>query len=676
MPLVADYIEQNKDHLVQAFAEEVGKLPAAQGLSYYETVDTLYEYLESLARISRAGRRQAKINTAQRLEETHIGLRLRIGYRQEEATGEYALIGRLLAQLWDGKPAAEQPEPDDIRLLGEELQAAMETAVAVFSGYSAEERQAEKRYLRRLDTLSLDLLGGATSNVLLASHYVQPLLEVVLEAMDADGGAIFLADDAGQQLLPAALVGVTGEPAAIPLSKSSFLARVASSDEPVYLVDARRADGSLGGSGLRSLLGLRLQPGSVLLGVIYLGMRQVRLFEPRQKRYFEMLADALSRIIERITLVEASRQAQQRMQLVLDSTAEGIYGIDRDGRCTFANRACLRLLGYGRAEDLLGQPMHALIHHTRPDGTPFPAEECPLMAVVSGSNVVELDGDLIWRADGSSFYADQRAAQVQQDGQAIAAVVSFSDVTSRLKTAAEREVLLANAQRAVSAREEIVRIVSHDLRSPVSSILMAAALVLRDVALDSRGRRISRNAGLIQYSATRMHRLIDDLTDFGGIEAGVLALKLARSDASAIAREAADSFRDMAQENGLTFRESVPDRLPAIRCDRHRLLQVLENLLANAVKATCEGGEVRLVAEAQPDAVCFSVADTGPGLVADELPHLFDRYWRSRQAGYGGTGLGLAIAKGIVEAHGGRIWAESVLGQGSVFRFTIPLAVD
>ncbi|WP_181919250.1 cell wall metabolism sensor histidine kinase WalK [Alkalilimnicola ehrlichii] len=114
--------------------------------------------------------------------------------------------------------------------------------------------------------------------------------------------------------------------------------------------------------------------------------------------------------------------------------------------------------------------------------------------------------------------------------------------------------------------------------------------------------------------------------------------------------------------------------MPAVLCDRDRLLQILGNLLSNAVKITGEGGRVSVTAQRQTTAVRFSVSDTGPGIAPDEIPRLFDRYWRGRRASYQGTGLGLAIAKGLVEAHNGHIWVESRLGEGSTFCFSIPAA--
>lgn len=680
MPKVADYIEKNREQIVQRYAEEVSKIPSARGTTFAEKIDTLPEFLETLAAISRAGKPDDAQQVALRMEETHLSLRLRLGYRLDEAIEEYVALSRIIAELWAQRPLAEQPEPQDVQLLTDQLQLMMDRAVEMFSGYSADEYQAEKRYLRRLDALSTQLLTDVPSADAVRTR-LSPLLEVVQEAMQAGGTALFLVDESGQRLLPAGTSGLAAEPdEPVRLDQPSFLAQVAEADVPLYLSDASNADHMVSqplcASGLRSLLGLRLYPHGKLLGVLYVGMDHVRLFEPRAKRYLQTLVGYLSGIVERTILTTQAQQARKRLQLLLDSVGEGIYGVDAEGRCTFANPACVKLLGYRSSDELIGKSMHHLIHHTKPNGKPYPIEECPLLSTARRGEPYHAEEELLWRADGTSFYADQRASPVYEEGRLMAAVITFTDVSARRQAEAEREALLAQSQRAVSGREEIVRIVSHDLRSPLAAILVASSLLMRDAAADEQGRRMRKQTALIQRSAERMHRLIDDLMDFGSIEAGALALKRAPHDPASLVREVAEEVREAAEDKGLTLEESLSSELPAVVCDRDRVLQVLANLLNNAIKVTQGGGTVTLAAQVQEDAVQFSVVDTGPGIAADELPHLFDRYWRGQSAGYKGAGLGLAIAKGIVEAHRGQIWAESELNVGSSFYFTIPRAED
>jgi signal transduction histidine kinase len=179
----------------------------------------------------------------------------------------------------------------------------------------------------------------------------------------------------------------------------------------------------------------------------------------------------------------------------------------------------------------------------------------------------------------------------------------------------------------------------------------------------------------MRRSADRANRLIRDLLDAARIEDGKLPIEPRRADPASLIRETVELLLPQAADKPLRLEVDAPDDLPAVCADRDRTLQVLTNLVGNAVKFTPAGG--RVVARAAADAsseVRFTITDTGPGLSADELSHLFDRYWQAKKTAKLGTGLGLVIAKGIVEAHGGRIWAESEPGRGSTFHFTLPAA--
>lgn len=241
---------------------------------------------------------------------------------------------------------------------------------------------------------------------------------------------------------------------------------------------------------------------------------------------------------------------------------------------------------------------------------------------------------------------------------------------------AEAERLAAEAQAAIRAREEVLAVVSHDLRNPLNAIVISTSSLLRLDSLDApdprRGARIRKSAEVIRRSAERMTRLLGDLIDFASVQAGRLSITRAPTTAREIVGAVAELFASIAHERELRLRTELPPSPLALECDCDRAIQALSNLVANAVKVTASGGEVVLSAAHGAGEVVFSVADTGPGISAEELPRIFDRYWRGRSAGYRGTGLGLAIARGIVEAHGGRIWAESTPGVGSRFFFALP----
>ena len=227
-------------------------------------------------------------------------------------------------------------------------------------------------------------------------------------------------------------------------------------------------------------------------------------------------------------------------------------------------------------------------------------------------------------------------------------------------------------QRAIQARDDVLGIVAHDLRNPLGTILMQTTLLRQHGALPDR--RSQKPADVIQRAATRMNRLIQDILDVTRIEAGGLSVEQTRVPARQVVADVVEAQKQLAASASIELRLDLAEDLPELCVDRDRLIQVFENLVGNAVKFTKPGGSITVGAAPRAGEVLLWVADTGSGIAGEHLPHLFDRFWQARPAGRRGAGLGLPIVKGIVEAHGGRIWVESTLGRGSTFFFTIPTA--
>jgi signal transduction histidine kinase len=233
--------------------------------------------------------------------------------------------------------------------------------------------------------------------------------------------------------------------------------------------------------------------------------------------------------------------------------------------------------------------------------------------------------------------------------------------------------LYRESRAAVQARDEVLSIVSHDLRNPVNTIMLSAGHMLElGDALDMGVAR--RHLVIVKRQAEQMNRMIQDLLDVARIEAGRLPLSEHREDPARLVRDACESLTELASQNGIRLESDASAELPAVCADRDRVLQVFGNLIGNALRFTEPGGIVRVSAAEGDGVVEFAVSDSGAGIAAEDLPHLFERFYQARSAEPGGAGLGLAIVKGIVETHGGRVAAESTLGAGSTFRFTIPLA--
>jgi signal transduction histidine kinase len=240
------------------------------------------------------------------------------------------------------------------------------------------------------------------------------------------------------------------------------------------------------------------------------------------------------------------------------------------------------------------------------------------------------------------------------------------------RTAASERAARAEAEAAVATREELLAIVSHDLRNPLGVIVTSASFLQRTSLEGDQGERVHKSAQTILRSADRMNRLIADLLDLAQIQAGQLAVEQKPQDVEELLREGVEMLRPLAARKDLKLNAMTAGNLP-VHCDRERVLQILSNLVGNAIKFTPDGGSIFIEAQATGREARFSVRDTGEGISEEELPRIFDRFWQAQKTNRTGIGLGLSIAKGLVEAHGGHLWVESKLGIGTTFFFTLPL---
>ncbi len=243
-------------------------------------------------------------------------------------------------------------------------------------------------------------------------------------------------------------------------------------------------------------------------------------------------------------------------------------------------------------------------------------------------------------------------------------------LAERAALAIENGRLYREAVHATQMRDEVLGVVAHDLRNPVASILMRCQLAQRAIEEGGTQAEFTR----IERSAKRMNRLIRDLLDISTIEAGHLGLERSRVSAARLVSEAVETQRLLVESASLRVALEVTSELPDVWGDPHRLQQVLENLIGNAIKFTAPGGYIAVGASPADGEVRFWVSDTGCGIPPEALAHVFERFWQARRGDRKGAGLGLPITRGIVEAHGGRIWVESTPGHGSTFFFTIPQA--
>ena len=252
-------------------------------------------------------------------------------------------------------------------------------------------------------------------------------------------------------------------------------------------------------------------------------------------------------------------------------------------------------------------------------------------------------------------------------------VALAADLARRSAVALENARLYQEAQRATQARDDVLALVSHDLRSPLGTVQMSASFLLEMLETPGATPPLQQQLKIIQRAVTRADRLIGDLLDVSRIDSGSLEVKHSPIEASLLLTETVEEHRPIAQEKGVTLTCEWVGPKTTVSGDRDRISQLFSNLIGNALKFTPADGVVSVTGTVGPKLVSFSIRDSGPGIPTDHLPHLFDRFWQANRATRSGAGLGLSIAKGIAEAHGGTLVAESIEGEGARFTFTIPI---
>jgi signal transduction histidine kinase len=248
-------------------------------------------------------------------------------------------------------------------------------------------------------------------------------------------------------------------------------------------------------------------------------------------------------------------------------------------------------------------------------------------------------------------------------------VVEFTE-----KSAQQVGAALAQAEAATAAREEVLAIVSHDLKNPLNVVYVNVHLLLQELDtqdLNLKRSRIRKKLEGIRRASERMNQLVSDMLDLARLAAGEVSLRLESTTSRQLMQEASDLASTLAEQRSIRIISEFGPDLP-VRCDRDRILQVLQNLLDNAIKFSPVGGAVTLRSQCDAESCTFEVTDTGNGIPEEHLPLLFQNYWQAPDTAALGNGLGLSIAKSIVDLHGGRIWVESRLGSGSTFFFELP----
>ncbi len=396
--------------------------------------------------------------------------------------------------------------------------------------------------------------------------------------------------------------------------------------------------------------------------------------EDLERRVDERTVELEQEVADRQRAQEALHESEGRIRLLLDSTAEAIFGIDREGKCTFCNPATLRLLGHEKVEALLGRFMHEVMHHSHADGTPYPVAECSIANSLRLGEGIHSDDEIFWRADGTNFPAEYWAYPIRKEGEAVGAVVTFLDITGRKRGQAALLEAKEAAEAGSRAKSEFLANMSHEIRTPMNGIIRMTELAL-DTPLTAEQRDY---LSLVKSSADSLLHVINDILDFSKIEAGKLELEKTEFDIRDLLRDTLKTMAFRASKKNLELSVHVSPNVPrSVLGDPTRLRQLIVNLVANAIKFT-EAGSI--VVDAGLDASAGSeirmhifVSDTGMGIPPEKQEIIFESFAQadgSTTRRFGGTGLGLTISRQLVELMGGRMWVESEVGKGSTFHFT------
>ena len=470
---------------------------------------------------------------------------------------------------------------------------------------------------------------------------------------------------------------------------------------------------------LTSLLGVPLHFGEQRLGTLYVAnKRGVAEFTLEDQHCLEMFAERVSHAIQLARLNEDQLRDRERLQLLSDtsralaSTLDPIETLTRVARSavpqvadwvvlhrwegdalTFAcaaHREPEQLARLERFHRGFEPPLHgatgllAQVANTRAPvlltdpGRDHPVEgidDAPYREVLEGLEVGSCLGVPVMigqRLLGTIFFHYRRGGRAYEPRD----VSLAQELAFRTALALDNARLYQEAQAAVRSRDNVMAIVSHDLRNPLNAIALNLSLLTRPWNDEREGgdrRRGRSQLESIKRSVQRVGRITEDLLAASTIQAGHFAVRASAESLEVLLADLTQALEPMAAEQGTTLEATFPEGLPPVRCDRDRVLQVFGNLCGNALHVTPRGGFIRVTAKRDGGFVCFRVSDTGPGLPASQLSSVFDRYWQAEPGSSSGVGLGLYIVKGIVEAHGGQVWAESPAGEGASFYFTLPV---
>ena len=511
---------------------------------------------------------------------------------------------------------------------------------------ATDKRLRQREFLLRISRALAEQLDPA--------YVLNLVIEVAVDLLAGTSGLIGLRDDDGTLHVRAAS-RLPGE------FWSAFAPLLAIA--PGDSMAVRRQVGDIAhatGLPLRQAVALPLVFRGSEIGIIYVFRAAVNVaFTREEQELLTAFADQAAVAVSNAGLYQSVLREKQRLDAMIEQSADGVMILDARWRITTFNRAMERLTGWPRAE-ALGRPCAEVLAIHTPQGTNICLVDCPLQRQPPVDDPM-IEGWVTARGGQRHYVQSRYAVQRGAQGEFLSALANVRDIT---RQRVEEEM-----------QSTFISVISHELKTPVSIIKGYADTLARD---DVHWDEATTRDGLqiISEEADRLARQIQGLLDASRLQAGGMRLEPVDFSLPPLAEELAERFTIQAGD-GFHFDVRFPDDFPQVHADQERTRMVLENLLSNAVKYSPDGGTVRISGRADGSKAVISVSDQGIGIAPEDQPHVFRRFYRvdnRLRRTTQGAGLGLFLSKALIEAHGGRMWVESAPGRGSRFSFTLPLA--
>ena len=704
---LCDFLRGSQDEIIADWMERMRVLSPARDLSDAAIIDHLPRILTRIADIVESVHTGTAVSLGNLAKDHAVDRRGR-GFDLDQIVTEYSLLRRSILDLWESRVGLTI-NLAELRNLDLAFDESIRQSAVRYA-------QAREKLLKAVDRISEAALGSSDLQT-----FLQSLLRATIESTESVDTAVVLLRE-GDALRVRAAVGLEKD-----LDRSfsmtipeGFAGHVAAERQPVFVRDAasdsRVTSQTIRENGVRALYGVPLVRDEKVIGVAHIGSLTASEFSEEDKLLFRTMVSRATSVVVQAQLVADLRRTETAQRFLSETSKHLAESLDYRTTLGRISRLAVPAIADWCVVDLVedGTLRRVSVAHTDPDKESLAYElqkryptdpdastgipnvlrtgrsewhpeitDAQLSATARDAEHLQILREL-----GIKSYVIVPMASRTEVFGTIALVTTNSgrrysegdvmvaeDLGRRAATAIENARLYTDAQNAIQIRERVLAIVSHDLRNQLGVVSMGANLLSRKAsALD--GPELEKPIETIQRTANSMQHLVGDLLDMASIQAGRLSFERQPTKIRPILQESCEQLEPMARDKSLSLSADLAVDAIEVLCDRDRILQVLANLLGNAIKF-CEAGDaVTLRAEARDGDVLIAVSDTGPGIPRDELQSIFEAYRTIERQGQGksGTGLGLYITKGIVQRHGGHIWVESELGVGTTFFFTLPRA--